>query len=116
AINSCAADDIVNNTGSSVSGDVAVFSGVSGKIVSDTGVVAADIVTNGSTTTTGNIAVFSDGTGRVIQDGGHAPIDYLLLAGGTMVGSIDMGGQTITNITSETFTDEIIIPTASGGS
>lgn len=97
ATNSCLADNIVNNVGSSVTGDVAVFSGSTGKVVSDTGIVAANVVTNVGVSTAGHVAIFSDASGKIIQDGG-AMSTYLPLAGGTMIGDIDMNGNNIANV------------------
>lgn len=62
------ADNIVSNSGSSISGDLCSFSGITGKVVTDSNIIAANVVTNSGTGTSGDLASFSSNT--VIQDTG----------------------------------------------
>lgn len=100
ATNSRAADDIVSNAAGSTPGDLASFSGATGKVVTDSGIVAANVAQNtGAGVTSGDVVVFSGTGGRLITSAGAALSAYLPLAGGTMSGSLNMGSQTITAAT-----------------
>jgi hypothetical protein len=57
---------------------------------------ANDIVSNTSAAVAGNVANFVNA--NVIVDSGHALSEYLPLAGGTMSGSVSMGGNSITSV------------------
>jgi hypothetical protein len=56
--------------GSSVSGNLPRFSGTSGKIIEDSGKLAADMVTGPASAVSGNVASFSGTSGKVIADAG----------------------------------------------
>ena len=102
--NSRLADNIVSNAGASTSGNLASFSGATGKIVQDAAIIAANVVTNTGTATSGRVATFS--ANKVIQDGGTLLSDlatnagvsaaYLAKSGGTMSGSINFGQNNAT--------------------
>ena len=67
--NSRTADNIVSNAGASTGGNLASFSGTTGKIVTDSGVVATNVVTNtAGATTAGQVATYSDTTGKLITN------------------------------------------------
>ena len=66
--NTRSVDNIVSNAGASTSGNLASFSGVTGKAVQDTALVAANVVTNAGNAISGRVATFS--ANKVIQDGG----------------------------------------------
>ena len=95
ATNSRTVDNIVSNIGVSVSGNLASLSGTSGKVIADSGVVAASVVSGPVSSVSGNIAVFSGTTGKLVSDGGSALAAYLLKSGGTMTGNIIMNGNII---------------------
>jgi len=61
-----------NTTGaaSSTNGDLASFNGTTGKILADSGVVAANVVTGPASATSGHFATFNGTSGKSIQDGG----------------------------------------------
>ncbi|MES2216592.1 MAG: hypothetical protein V4481_04835, partial [Patescibacteria group bacterium] len=82
--NSRTADNIVSNSGASTSGHVASFSGSTGKVVTDSGVVAADIVSGPPSCTTAHFPVFNGTTGKLIADSGITSISN----GITMSGDI----------------------------
>jgi len=44
SVNTRAANDIVSNTGTSTSGDLCSFSGTTGKIITDSAIVAANVI------------------------------------------------------------------------
>jgi hypothetical protein len=95
-INGSPLTNLVTNVGAAVSGDVAIFSGSTGKIITDLSIPSGNLVTNAGTSTTNHVAVFSSGTGKVLTDGGHALSEYLPLAGGTMTGGLVMAAQVLT--------------------
>lgn len=97
ATNSRTADNIVSNAGASTSGHMSSFSGATGKVITDSGVVAANVVTNSGAAVSGNVATFNGASGKIIQDSGASLSQYLPLAGGTMSGDIAMGTHNITN-------------------
>ena len=106
ATNSRTADDILSCSTAQTAGNLLSWT-VTGKVAQDSGVVASNVVTNSGTATSGRVATFS--SDKVIQDGGTLLSDlattaslanYLLKSGGTMTGSINMGAQTITNVSS----------------
>ena len=96
ATNSRPADNIVSNTGTGVSGNIASLSGTTGKVITDSGVVATSVVIGPTSVVSGNLAVFSSTTGKLLADGGAALNAYLPLAGGTMSGPIAMGSNAVT--------------------
>lgn len=68
------ADNIVSNSGASTSGNLTSFSGITGKLVTDSGIVAANVVTNSTgATTAGQVATYSGTTGKIITNS-TAPI------------------------------------------
>jgi len=68
-VNSRSADNIVSNAGASTAGNLASFSGTTGKIVTDSGVVATNVVTNtAGATTAGQVATYSGTTGKLITN------------------------------------------------
>ena len=68
--NSRTVDNIVSNSGTNVSGDIPSFSGITGKIIQDSGILAANLVTNSGTNISGDIPSFSGITGKIITDSG----------------------------------------------
>jgi len=63
------ADNIVSNSGASTSGNLTSFSGITGKLVTDSGIVAANVVTNSTgATTAGQVATYSGTTGKIITN------------------------------------------------
>lgn len=62
---------------SAVSGDVALFSGATGKLLSDSGKLGSDIVTGPASAVSGNVALFNGVTGKVLKDGG-TPAAFVL--------------------------------------
>lgn len=60
---------------SSVAGRVASFADATGKLIQDSGKLAADVVTGPASSTSGNIASFNGTGGKVIQDGGKLAAD-----------------------------------------
>jgi hypothetical protein len=96
--NSRAADDIVSNTGTSVDTNLASFSGTSGKVVQDSGILAANVVANTSTSTTGHLASFADTSGKIIQDAWQTLplLGWGLQSGGTPTTFTSILGSTIT--------------------
>lgn len=63
------ADNIVSNSGASTNGNLTSFSGTTGKVVTDSGVVAANVVTNSAgATTAGQVATYSGTTGKIITN------------------------------------------------
>ncbi|HRP37191.1 MAG TPA: hypothetical protein PLS50_05260, partial [Candidatus Dojkabacteria bacterium] len=67
-VNTRAADDIVSNTGTSTSGDLCSFSGTSGKVITDSTIVAANVVTASSNLVNGDL-VSANGTKTVTNSG-----------------------------------------------
>lgn len=64
--NSRTADNIVSNAGASTSGNLASFSGTTGKVITDSTIVAANVVTNSAgSTTAGQVATYSGTTGKL---------------------------------------------------
>lgn len=60
--------------GSSVNTDLAAFNGVTGKLLSDSGIALANVVQNtGGAVVSGHLAVFSGTSGRLVIDGGAVP-------------------------------------------
>ncbi len=57
----------VNGPGSSVSGNLASFNGTNGKVIQDSGVVAANVVSNSGASTDNAVARFDLATGKLIQ-------------------------------------------------
>ena len=67
--NSRTADNIVSNAAGSTSGNLTSFSGTTGKVVTDSGIVATNVVTNsGGVVTAGQVATFSGTTGKLITN------------------------------------------------
>jgi hypothetical protein len=66
---------------SSVTGDVALFSGVTGKLLSDSGKLGSDLVTGPAVSVDGNIALFNGVTGKILKDAGTASSFILSNAG-----------------------------------
>lgn len=62
---------------SAVSGDVVSFSGTTGKLVADSGKLAADLVTGPASVTTGRVTAFSGTTGKVIVEGTQLVADLV---------------------------------------
>jgi hypothetical protein len=75
--NSRTADNIMSNSGGSSNGNLVSFSGTTGKVATDSGVVASNVVTNTGTAAAGNLAAFS--SNKVVQDS-------LLSAGSIVIG------------------------------
>ena len=65
ATNSRTADNIVSNTGTSTSGDLASMSRTTGKVIRDRAIVAANVVTNAGANVSGDIPSFSGITGKI---------------------------------------------------
>ncbi len=100
ATNSRSADNIVSNAGASTSGNLPSLTGTTGKVITDSGIVALNVVNNsGGLATSGHLVQFSGTTGRLITGAGAALSSYLPLAGGTMTGPLNMGSQAITAAT-----------------
>jgi hypothetical protein len=68
--NTRTADNIVSNTGASVSGNIASLSGTTGKIITDSGVAAASVVVGPASATTGNLVSYNGTTGKLVADSG----------------------------------------------
>ena len=131
ATNSRTADNIVSNAGAGTSGNLASFSGATGKTVTDSGVVAANVVTGPASSVLNRIAVLADTTGKVIADGGATLAQLALLSGAaftgaisavgaTLSGALAMGGNNITNVgtisgaTNSRTADNIVSNTGTG--
>lgn len=84
AANSRTADNIVSNSGSSTSGNLASFSGSSGKIVTDSGIVASNVVTSAGSSTMGNVPAFFDASGKVISNSLVAVSNIVTNTGGAV--------------------------------
>ena len=131
ATNSRTANNIVSNAGAGTSGNLPSFSGASGKIIGDSGVVAANVVTGPVSSVLNRIAVFAGTTGKLIADGGATLAQYALLTGAvftgaisavgaTLSGALAMGGNNITNVgtisgaTNSRTADNIVSNTGTG--
>ncbi len=79
-------DDIVSCTSSVTDGDVCIFSGVSGKVITDSSIVAADLVTNAGTGAVGNVPIFS--ADKIIEDSSIASADLVTNAGTGTSGNV----------------------------
>jgi len=77
------ADNIVSNSAGSTGSNIAVFSGTTGKIIQDTGMLSTNIVSNTAGSTGSNIAVFSGTTGKIIQDTGVLSTNLVSNQGGS---------------------------------
>jgi len=63
----------VTGPGSAVDGDIAVFDGVTGKKIKDSGVAIDDLVQGPASATDGDFAQYDGATGELIKDGGYGP-------------------------------------------
>jgi hypothetical protein len=83
--NSRTADNIVSNAGASVSGNIASLSGVTGKLITDSGVAAASVVLGPASVVSGNIATYSGTAGKLITNAasGIGTIGAVTLANST---------------------------------
>ena len=88
AVNTRTADNIVSNSGSSTSGDLCSFSGASGKVITDSAIVAANVVTNAGANVSGDIPSFSGISGKIIQDSGILAANVVTNAGINVSGDI----------------------------
>lgn len=79
-------DDIVSCTSSVTDGDVCIFSGVSGKVITDSSIVAADLVTNAGTGAVGNVPIFS--ADKIIEDSSIVSANIVTNAGTGAVGNV----------------------------
>jgi hypothetical protein len=61
---------IATGPASSVAGDLVSFAGTAGKVLSDSGVVAANVVTGPASAVNGDLALFSGTTGKLIAQSG----------------------------------------------
>lgn len=68
-----AEDAAVDGPASSVAGNVASFADATGKLIADSGKLAANVVTGPAVAVSGNLAVFSGTTGKIVADGGTVP-------------------------------------------
>ena len=71
-------DNIVSNTGASVSGNIASLSGTTGKVITDSGVVAASVVVGPASVVTGRIASYNGTTGKLVADSGVLATDIVI--------------------------------------
>jgi hypothetical protein len=94
--NSRTVDNIVSNAGASVSGNVATFSGVSGKIINDSSISSSDVfLRTGTVSMTGNLninasSVITDSNDRILIGNG---------AGGTGNQIIAIGKNAVVSVT-----------------
>ena len=63
-------DNIVSNAGASTSGNLASLSGITGKVITDSGLVATSVVIGPASVVTGNIASYNGTTGKLVADSG----------------------------------------------
>jgi hypothetical protein len=61
---------LVAGPASAISGDVAIYSGTTGKLVSDSGVLASSLVTGPASAVSGDLVTFGDTTGKLVADSG----------------------------------------------
>lgn len=62
-------DDVVTNSGTSISGNIATFSGTTGKVITDSTIGVGNLVTNTvGGTTIGQVATYSSTSGKVITN------------------------------------------------
>jgi len=73
--NSRTIDNIVSNSGSGTSGNLASFS--SNKVIQDAGVVAASVVTGPASAVSDRITTFNGTTGKLIKDSGTSIFDVV---------------------------------------
>ena len=88
SVNTRLTNDIVSNTGTSVSGDLCAFSGTSGKVITSSSIVPGNIVTNPGTSVTGNLSSFSSATGKIITDSGKAAANVVTDSGTATTGRV----------------------------
>lgn len=95
------ADNVVSNNGASTSGNVASFSSATGKVVADSGVVAANVVTNSGGSVSGRLTSFSGTSGKAVTDSGVVAANVVTNAGFSGAGNIpifvDGGGKILTD-------------------
>lgn len=88
-LNTRTVDDIVSNTGASTSGNLPSLSGTTGKVITDSGVLAANVAQNtGGTVTSGHLVQFSGTGGRLITTAGVPLSNYAALAGSAFTGAV----------------------------
>lgn len=81
---SAATGDVVGPA-SATSGDVVSFNGTTGKLVQDSGKLAANLVTGPASATASRLCSFNGTTGKIIKDSG---LDGTLMAIGDSLGSV----------------------------
>ncbi len=70
ATNSRTIDNIVSNSGSSTSGNLASLSGTTGKIITDSTIAATSVVVGPASAVTSRLASYNGTSGKLIQDSG----------------------------------------------
>ena len=98
--NSRSADNIVSNAGASTAGNLAIFSGTTGKIITDSGVAAASVVAGPASAVNNQVALFNGASGKIIQ------------AGATAIGTL--GALTLSNTTNASNISTGALVTAGG--
>ena len=83
---------------SGTSGNLPSFSGATGKVIGDSGVVAASVVTGPASSVLNRIAVFAGTSGKVLADGGATLAQYALLTGAAFSGAISAVGATLSGV------------------
>ena len=87
-------DGAVTGPASSTSGNVASYSGTTGKHIVDSGVVAANIVTNTTASSTANNLVkYTDIAGKVIADSGISTTNLV-----TMTSTATSGAAVVSSV------------------
>lgn len=73
-------DGAVTGPASSTDGHLAIFDGITGKVIRDSGIVIGSVVTtdNGDDTRKGKIAYFNDGNSRIVSAASFTPSDIVL--------------------------------------
>ena len=102
-INGKIANDLVTGPSSATNNDLCSFDLATGKVIKDSGIISSNVVTNSGSGVSGNIPSFS--SSKVIQDSGIAASTlsggpFLPLTGGTLSGNLNMGTNSISNVTS----------------
>lgn len=85
--------------GSAVAGQLASFDGVTGKLLQDSGVVAAEVAIGAASATNNNVVTFSGAGGKALSDSGISITDVALVATETpTTGNIVVFGSGTQNI------------------
>ena len=107
------AGDVVGPA-SAVDGDIALFDGVTGKLIRDGNKLGADLVVGPASAVDARIALFDGTTGKLIKDSGTS-LASLLSTATLNVATVDINEATLEAFTSASANDVVVVPAPGAG-